>query len=147
MQPLEEAYQRHDAPALESLHSPDSRLHFPGIEIRGRHAIQDMWAGWFRAFPEVYSEIHRVLGFPGGYALDWTEEGTHAGRLNVAGFDIAPTGRRLSWRGVSAYAIGPEGFDSVRYFADRLQLVLSLLTVRSLPGFARAGIKLWRSPR
>jgi hypothetical protein len=98
-------------------------------------------------FSDVSSEIHRAFEFPGGFAWDWTERGMHQGRLRVAGFDIAPTGRRLSWRGVSAYAIGPEGFESVRYFADRMELVLSLLTVRSLPGFARAGINLWRSSR
>jgi hypothetical protein len=144
MQALFDAYHAHDARALGELYAPDSRLHFPGVELSGREAIRQMWAAWFRAFPDVASEVHEVLEFPGGYAVDWTERGTHSGRLRAAGFDIAATGRQLSWRGVSAYTIGTEGFDSVRYFVDRLDLALSLLSLRSLPGFARAGITLWR---
>ena len=142
-----DAYLDHRPKAMAQLYAPDCHFAFPGIELRGRVQIEELWTAWFEAFPDVGTEIVRVHSQPDLAALEWEERGTHLGRLRIAGFDLAPTGRELNWRGVAVYSWGEEGFDRATYYADRLQIPLQLGTTRSIPGLLAGGIRLWRNSR
>ncbi len=142
-----DAYHAHDPEAMVGFYAPDAVFNFPGIQLRGRDQIKELWAGWFEAFPDVKSEWLPTMGRPGTTALHWEESGTHLGKLNVAGFNLPASGKRLCWRGVSVYVQGEEGFESVTYYVDRFKLALQLMTPRTFPGMLRAGVKLLREER
>lgn len=147
LEQLTEAYHDHDPAAMASLYSPDCRFAFPGIELRGRAQVKELWTAWFHAFPDVQSDILRASSSPGLVAIEWEERGTHRGRLRVDRFDLRPSGRALRWRGVSVYVLGDEGIESVTYHVDRLQLFLPLTTVRNIPGSIPQAMSLWREAR
>ncbi len=80
-------------------------------------------AAWFDAFPDVASQTHRVWTAADGFALEWTERGTHNGEFVVAGMRIPATGRRLEWTSVSCYEMADGEIRAVRYYIDPAPLM------------------------
>ncbi|MBW3664702.1 MAG: ester cyclase [Actinobacteria bacterium] len=144
---LLDAYHRHDPQALAALYSPACRITLPGMEIRGRSGAEAMWTAWFRAFPDVASDVLRVLSEPGLIALEWRERGTHLGRLRMPSIDLPSSGRRLCWQGVSIYALAEDGISSHTYHFDRLELWLQVSTLPGLPASVATFSRLWREAR
>lgn len=60
MRELLDRYHSHDAPRLAELYLGDCRFSFPGIEAQGREEIEGIWSAWFKAFPDVESDILRA---------------------------------------------------------------------------------------
>ena len=119
-------YGAHDADALGGLYSRDCTVAAGAMVLRGREEITAFWKAWFEAFPDVASTNHHTLVDPPHFLFDWVEDGTHTGALRIGGGEIAPTGRRISWRGMSLYTVDGGEIASVLYHADQAALIAQL---------------------
>lgn len=137
-------YLAHDAEELSGVYSPQCRLVAPGIELHGREEVRALWSAWFSAFPDVTSTWERVAVEGSLAMLEWTETGTHTGRLRLSVADIPATGKTLSWRGVTILETDDGGIASHTWHFDRLALALQLLGRRSALPLMRA---VWASRR
>ena len=132
------AYSSHDAEALGALFAEDAVIRMGELEFKGRQAVIELWTRWFEAFPDVSSELERVVVEPSRFWLEWTERGTHRARLSLDGLDLPPRGGSLAWRGVSIYEVLDGETARVDYYVDRLRLAEQLARP------AAVGLKLWR---
>ncbi len=121
------AYSAHDAEALGTLYTEDAVVRIGELEFRGRRAVTGLWAHWFEALPDVSTELERVVVEPSRLWLEWTERGTHRGRIRMGDLVIPGRGRPLCWRGVSVYELSGGEITSVDYYVDRLQAAEQLV--------------------
>jgi steroid delta-isomerase-like uncharacterized protein len=124
---LVRAYGDHDVEALSALYAEDAVIRVGDLEFQGRDAAARFWSDWFTAFPDVSSRIERTFFESGRFVLDWTETGTHMGRLRIGDLEIPARGRSLCWRGVSIYELSGGQIATVDYYVDRLRAAEQLV--------------------
>lgn len=72
--------------------------HFPGIEIRGSDEARQYIGGVFKiAFPDLQLTFHDMIAEGDLVTIRWTMRGTHRGDYR----GIAPTGKEVTWSGIS----------------------------------------------
>ena len=72
-----------------------------GISVQGREGFKEYMRGVRRAFPDFHNRIEELIAENERVAARLTYTGTHQGEL----FDIAATGRRVSYAGVAIFRI------------------------------------------
>ena len=65
--------------------------------IRGREAVKQFAATYFKAFPDFHQEIEQMIASGDWVVSRWHVTGTHRGEFN----GIAATNRRISLRGMN----------------------------------------------
>jgi steroid delta-isomerase-like uncharacterized protein len=88
----QQALTRRDAATLASLHSEDGVLESPtaGGTVHGRHAIEDVYQAWFKAFPDLVFTADDALLIDGDrVAQRLTSTGTDTGGF----LGLPPTGK------------------------------------------------------
>ena len=88
----QQALTRRDAATLASLHSEDGVLESPtaGGTVHGRHAIEDVYQAWFKAFPDLAFTADEALLIDGNrVAQRLTTTGTDTGGF----LGLPPTGK------------------------------------------------------
>jgi ketosteroid isomerase-like protein len=67
-------YATRDPDAIVALHAEDTRfwLRLGAEPVRGRAAVRESFAGFFRDWPELGFDVHRVLTGDGFWVLDWS---------------------------------------------------------------------------
>jgi steroid delta-isomerase-like uncharacterized protein len=99
---LEEIANRGDLALVDELFSADSIFHGPNLpEIRGREAKKQFLVLLRGAFPDFHLTINGLIAEGNNVALRWSESGTHRGEW----WGIAPTCKKLSWSGTTAFQI------------------------------------------
>lgn len=139
------SYLAHDAEELSRVYSFESRLVAPGFELHGREKVRELWNGWFSALPDVSSTWGRIVVQGPMAMMEWTETGTHTGRLRLSIADIPSTGKTLSWRGVTILEIDDGTIAAHTWHFDRMELALQLLSTRSAVPLLRAVLRSRRS--
>jgi len=97
------AWNSHDPAAAAALYADDCQ----GSDIsqvaplQGRAEMQDYFARFFAAFPDVQLRVDSVVQEENRYALAWTAEGTHLGKL----MNIPPSGKNIAVRGMSQVVV------------------------------------------
>jgi steroid delta-isomerase-like uncharacterized protein len=101
---IEAGWQRGDAGATLALYAPDfvDLAHPSGRPATGAEnvaGIRDLYA----AFPDFRAEIDELIvdEREGRVAVRWSATGTHRGAF----FGVAPTGRRIAFRGIETLRI------------------------------------------
>jgi steroid delta-isomerase-like uncharacterized protein len=97
-----DAVARLDAPTLASLHSEHSVVDSPsGGTHTGRVAIEQVYRGWFAAFPDLKVLTEQLVLEGDTVALVMTLAGT-----DVGGFmGLPPTGRHFQFPGVFVFTV------------------------------------------
>jgi steroid delta-isomerase-like uncharacterized protein len=78
-------------------------LNFVGADIgqmaplHGRQEMEQHFARFFAAFPDVQLRVDSVVADEDRYAIAWTVHGTHLGKL----MNIPPSGKQVSVRGIT----------------------------------------------
>jgi steroid delta-isomerase-like uncharacterized protein len=69
--------------------------------IRGREAVKELAATYFKAFPDFHQDIEQMIASGDWVVSRWLVTGTHKGEFN----GIPPTNRRVSVRGCTVSEI------------------------------------------
>jgi steroid delta-isomerase-like uncharacterized protein len=97
------AFNRRDAAAAAALYHDDAtNIQVAlGEPVRGRPAMLDSFAAFFRAFPDSYTQVEHVFEDGEWAIIEWSGGGTFLGEF--AGY--APTGRSFTLRGCGFFHV------------------------------------------
>jgi steroid delta-isomerase-like uncharacterized protein len=122
-----EAFNKHDAAAFAGLYAADAVVHDPYYEepLRGRDAIREDMAAFFRAFPDLENTVLTTLENGRTVATEIQVFGTHKGPLALPAGEIPATGRTLRFGGAILATVNGKGeiAEERRYYdvAGQLQ--------------------------
>lgn len=86
---------------LEECFIPEFELIVGEETLRGVHAYQNAARSLLKAFPDMRFNIDDLFAVEDRVTLRWTATGTHLGTF----MGIEPTGRQISYWGISIYEI------------------------------------------
>jgi steroid delta-isomerase-like uncharacterized protein len=85
--------------AFDELLTEDCTLIRDGAEARGRDAVKRVLAQLYRAIPDLEYRIDDAISAGDKMAIRWEGHGTHRGEYH----GVAPTGREMSYTGITFY--------------------------------------------
>lgn len=98
---FEETWNKGNLEVADELTAPDFVLHAAGPMAPGLEGFKQTVTQWLTGFPggrmtidDLFAEDDRVIA-------RWTASGTHNGEL----FGISPTGKKVSWMGITIYRL------------------------------------------
>lgn len=102
-----QAWNDHDVETILSLHTEDSVFenHTTGDLNVGKDAIGSAIRGIFTVFPDLTFETRRQYIRDDLVVQEWTARGTHLGKMNRAGLEVEPTGKKVEYRGIDVVPI------------------------------------------
>src|SRR5687767_11739288 len=110
-----EAFARRDVEALTAIHAPDGTFESPAVGVvTGRQAIRDVYAYWYRAFPDFLLSWESALIDPPRASYFWTFTGTAAGPF----FGEVKVGSKVTMTGAAEATFGDAGLISIRHVFD-----------------------------
>ncbi len=101
---LEEMRTRGNLAWIDEHAAPDVAVYFPGMPegIHGTEALQGLVSAVRHAFPDLTVKVEDVVAEGDKLAVRWSSRGTQRGEWETG---IAPTGRSVTWTGISIYRI------------------------------------------
>lgn len=128
---ITELWGRNRPELITELYAPEVIDHDPVPGQRpGHDGLRDVLAAFHVAFPDLQMELHGTIG-SGDTGTDWwTFRGTHTGPL----FELAPTGRRVVFRGVDVARAVDGKIVEMWHVEDRLTMMEQLGLVRTMDG-------------
>lgn len=104
---LQEAEQTRDSAPLTALFSDDAELRNLSATVRsGREGAQQFWDDYLAAFSQIRSQFTEIMEGRDGAALEWTAQG------------VLPTGRVVTYRGVSILELDGDRVRQFRAYYD-----------------------------
>ena len=101
------AWNAHHVDAIVALHPDDSVFENPvtGDVNVGREQIGSAISGIFAVFPDLSFETRRAYIREDLVVQEWTARGTHQGTMTRSGIEVAPTGKKVEYRGMDVIPI------------------------------------------
>jgi len=101
------AWNAHDVDVIVAMHTDDSVFenHVTGDVNVGREQIGSAISGIFAVFPDLSFETRRAYIREDLVVQEWTARGTHQGTLTRSGIEVAPTGKKVEYRGMDVIPI------------------------------------------
>jgi steroid delta-isomerase-like uncharacterized protein len=95
------AFNAHDAGRFAACYAPDAIVYDPQYPepLRGRGAIEQDMADFYRAFPDVTNRLETTLEDGEMVAARFSISGTHSGPLALPTGEVPATGRRVTFEG------------------------------------------------
>lgn len=92
-----QAFNAHDVDEMVQLYAEDATYMLPAESepLHGRKAIKESYEMFFRAFPDMSSEITFSMASGEHFLAECIVRGTHAGPLASPQGDVPPTGRKI----------------------------------------------------
>jgi predicted ester cyclase len=112
----------HELHRAEGLFSPDYVLTMGSEEHRGPNSIIAVVSSFYEAFPDLRFTTEDVLAEGEHVLVRWRVQGTHRGPLQ----GVAPTGRHVTWTGMSLLRIREGQVVEDRVEMDALGLMQQL---------------------
>ena len=95
------AWNGHDLDAIMAMHAPTMVFenHTAGEAAEGA-AVREHIAAIFNAWPDIAFEPRRTYVREDLVVQEWTASATHTEPISRGGITAAPSGRRISWKGL-----------------------------------------------
>ena len=125
------AVNHHDASRVAALHSQD----YEGLDVsraqlrQGRDAVQEDYADWFQAFPDLRLTVTEVMVQPNRVTVSWTREGTHQGPF----LHVPPTGQHITVCGMSVLTLKRARLTRGLHLWDMAGLLRAMKLLPELP--------------
>ena len=116
----------HDLAGLAALFADDGIYIDPTGEYRGRDAITQYWAEFFKAFPDLRVQDDFKAESGDTAINEWSIFGTHTGPLDGPEGTIAATGKSLAIRGCDAVTARDGQIQSQRAYYDQMTFLVQL---------------------
>jgi steroid delta-isomerase-like uncharacterized protein len=118
---ITDIFNAHDSKAIPALYSADAVVYDPAYPdpLRGRDAIEQDMAEWFRAFPDVQVTVVTFLENDETSATEFSMRGTHQGPLVVPDSGEIPATGKTFEVGVGMFSrVNAEGeiVEQRRYY-------------------------------
>ena len=123
-----DAWNRHDVEAILAMHTEDSVFenHVTGDVNVGREAIGRAITGIFSVFPDLAFETRRAYVREDLVVQEWTATGTHEGTMTRSGIEVAPTGRKVDYKGMDVIPIRDSLVARKDVYSDSVTLLRQL---------------------
>ena len=104
-------FNNHDAEAVVQLYTEDATYMLPGEPdpLRGRDAIKESYEMFFRAFPDMSSEILRTMASGEHAFAECVVRGTHTGPLKTPEGEVEPTDKKIEFGIAFVCKVTPDG--------------------------------------
>jgi steroid delta-isomerase-like uncharacterized protein len=122
-----EAYQSHTHEGLDALLTDDVVLVRDEEKAHGRAEFKAVLARLHQAFPDLKYSIEDVIEAGDKLVIRWQGRGTHQGEYLGA----APTGRQVSYSGITIYELRGERIARAWVTADLLTLLRRMREARA----------------
>ena len=121
------AWNAHDLDAIMALHAPDMVFenHTAGEMAQGE-AVRDHIAAIFETWPDIAFETRRLYVREDLVVQEWTARGTQEGLMSRAGVEVAPTGKRVEYRGMDVIPIRDGLVARKDVYSDSITLLRQL---------------------
>jgi len=119
VQRLVDAYNRRRLDEFDALLTDDVVLERDEEKAHGREAFKAVLARLQRAFPDIAYRIDDTIVAGDKIVLRWHANGTHKGEY----LGVAPTGRPMSYTGVTIYELRGDRVARIWVNADLLSLL------------------------
>jgi steroid delta-isomerase-like uncharacterized protein len=125
------AWKDHDSRALTADHAEDGVIESPTHgKLTGREAIQNVYATWFEAFPDLKFTQDDLMIDGDRVALFFTSSGTHMKPFA----SVPPTGRKMDIRGVWLMTFRDGLIVQDKRYYDATALLLQIGVLKAKPG-------------
>jgi steroid delta-isomerase-like uncharacterized protein len=124
-----QAFNNHDAGAASQMYTEDATYMLAGEPdpLRGRKAIEESYATFFRAFPDMNVEYTLTLGSGEHIFAEGIVRGTHTGPWVTPEGEIPPTNRKIELRIAFVAKVTPDGlFAEDRTYFDTATMMSQL---------------------
>ena len=83
---------------LRTTYQPDAEIIFPGTPVLDADGLVEVCQHFRQAFPDISHRIATSMVSGRDAAAEIVAEGTHLGSLPSEGWDLEPTGRRVTFK-------------------------------------------------
>jgi steroid delta-isomerase-like uncharacterized protein len=108
---FERVWQQREIGAIRELAAMDAIGHLRNCDIVGPFAFEQLWHGYFAAFPDMEMEIQDIVAEGDKAVVRWKVRGTHTGDS----LGIPPSGRQVEFTGMTMLEVKEgkivEGWD------------------------------------
>ena len=122
-------YNSHDVKRFDDLLADDCVLVRNGVEARGKEEVKRVLAKLYSAIPDIEYRIEDVVAAGDKLALRWSGRGTHRGEY----MGVPPTGRQLSYDGITVYERRGDRLQRIWVSANLLGLTRELTARKPQP--------------
>ena len=121
------AFNAHNESGLRALNAHDIKFEAPGgVRLTGREAATDYAMVWLNGFSNARMTIrHEIVSGP-WVIQEFTLQGTHTAPLKGPNGPIAPTGKKLVFKGVQIGRYDNGQVVDVRLYYDQVDVLTQL---------------------
>jgi steroid delta-isomerase-like uncharacterized protein len=124
-----EAFNTGNLAVIDQVGVRDLCVHYPqaGTPLCGLEQVKRAFSRFRAAFPDVYLMIEDTIAAGDRVVNQWTGRATHTGTF----WSIPPTGRLVTWTGVTIYRLVAGKIAEIWIQADALDLLQQLESGRT----------------
>jgi uncharacterized protein (TIGR02246 family) len=122
-----------DPVAVANLYAPDAVMIQPDLSspMHGREALLEYYKGMYKAFPDLKADFSVVAFSSDTIVFEGVASGTFTGPLATPEGEVAPTGNKVSFKGVFIAKISPDGLVAEdRSYFDNLAFMKQLGVIK-----------------